>query len=462
MADQTIRSTLSIVLAAGLGTRMKSARPKVLHPVAGRPLVDHVLAAVAAAGVDDTVVVIGDGMDDLAAAVRPHATAIQKRRLGTAHALLAARHRIAADPPDDLIILFGDTPLITAETVNAMLDRRRQADAPGVVVLGFEPTDPGAYGRLILADDDRLEAIVEARDASPEQLAVRLCNSGVMVIDGARALTWLERIDNDNAKGEYYLTDIVAIARADGAGAAVVIGDPDEVLGVNSRAELAVAEAITQTRLRARAMAGGATLSDPTTVYFSWDTELGSDVTVGPNVVFGPGVTVADGVEIRAFCHIEGAHVATGSVIGPFARLRPGAQLDRNVRIGNFVEVKAADLGAGVKVNHLSYVGDSTVGAGANIGAGTITCNYDGHLKSRTVIGDGAFIGSNTALVAPVTIGDGAIIGAGSAVAKDVAADALAVTRAPQKEIAGWARRFNEHQAAEKRRRAKAASKAGK
>ncbi len=448
-------TTTAVVLAAGLGTRMKSDLPKVLHRVASRPMIGHVLANLEAAGIDRTVVVVGDGMDALAAAVQPHATAVQIDRLGTAHAVLAARDFIQAHPADDLMIAFGDTPLITAETLGAMLAARRSSARPGVVVLGFEPADPGPYGRLILDDDSALTSIVEARDATPDQLAVTLCNSGVMVIDGARALDWLDQINNDNAKGEYYLTDIVAIARADGAAAAVVTGDADEVLGVNSRIELAEAEAIAQRRLRARAMAGGATLIDPDTVYLSWDTQLGRDVVVGPNVVFGPGVRIADNVEIRAFCHIEGATVGTGAVIGPFARLRPGADLAEGVHIGNFVEIKAATLGAGSKANHLSYVGDSIVGAGVNIGAGTITCNYDGHVKSRTVIGDGAFIGSNTALVAPVTVGAGAIVGAGSAISKNVAAGALAVTRAEQKEVKGWADRFNAKRRKDKQDRKK-------
>ncbi|MCF3627558.1 bifunctional UDP-N-acetylglucosamine diphosphorylase/glucosamine-1-phosphate N-acetyltransferase GlmU [Thalassospiraceae bacterium LMO-SO8] len=441
-ADEKFTTT-AVVLAAGLGTRMKSDLAKVLHPVAGRPMIGHVLATLNAATVEQAVVVVGDGMDGLAAAVAPHPTAVQVDRLGTAHAVLAARDFIKAHPADDLLVVFGDTPLITPETLGAMLAARRSPARPGVVVLGFEPTDPTPYGRLIRDGDGALASIVEAKDATPDQLAVTLCNSGVMVIDGARALGWLERIGNANAKGEYYLTDIVAIARADGAAAAVVIGDADEVMGVNSRADLAEAEAVAQRRLRARAMAGGATLIDPQTVYLSWDTALGRDVVIGPNVFFGPNVSIADNVEIRAFCYIEGAKVGTGAVIGPFARLRPGADLGTGVHIGNFVEIKAATLGAGSKANHLSYVGDSTVGAGVNIGAGTITCNYDGHVKSQTVIGDGAFIGSNTALVAPVTVGAGAIVGAGSAISKNVAAGALAVTRAEQKEVKGWADRFN-------------------
>ncbi|MAN81272.1 MAG: bifunctional N-acetylglucosamine-1-phosphate uridyltransferase/glucosamine-1-phosphate acetyltransferase [Rhodospirillaceae bacterium] len=448
-------TTTAVVLAAGLGTRMKSDLPKVMHRVAGRPMIGHVLANLETAGIDRTVVVVGDGMDALAAAVQPHPTAVQVDRLGTAHAVLAARDFIQAHPADDLLIVFGDTPLITAETLGAMLAARRSSARPGVVVLGFEPADPGPYGRLILDGDGALTSIVEARDATPAQLAVTLCNSGVMVIDGARALDWLDQITNDNAKGEYYLTDIVALARRDGAAAAVVTGDADEVLGVNSRADLSEAEAVAQRRLRARALEGGATLIDPDTVYLSWDTQLGRDVVIGPNVFFGPEVRIADNVEIRAFCHIEGATVASGTVIGPFARLRPGADLAEGVHIGNFVEIKAATLGAGSKANHLSYVGDSVVGAGVNIGAGTITCNYDGHVKSRTVIGDGAFIGSNTALVAPVSVGAGAIVGAGSAISKDVAAGALAVTRADQKEVTGWADRFNAKRRKEKQDRKK-------
>ena len=341
---------------------------------------------------------------------------------------------------DDVLVLFGADPLIEPSTVERLLAARR--DGAAVAVLGFRAPDPGLYGRLIVGSDGSLEAIVEARDASPEQLAIDLCNSGVMAIDGGRLPGLLARLGNDNAKGEYYLTDVVARVRADGLACALVEGDAEELDGVDSRADLAVAEAIMQTRLRAAAMAGGATLADPTTVYFSFDTVLGRDVTVGPSVVFGPGVTVADGAEIKAFSHIEGARVAADAVIGPFARLRPGAQIDAGARVGNFVEVKNAVLETGAKVNHLSYVGDARVGAFANVGAGTITCNYDGFAKHRTEIGAGAFIGSNTALVAPVTIGDGASIGAGSVIAKDVAADALALTRADHREIEGGADRL--------------------
>lgn len=440
-----------IVLAAGLGTRMKSKRPKVMHPVAGRPMLGHVLAAVDTLTPSTVTAVVGPEMaedQDVRDTIAPHALAVQQDRLGTAHAVLAARDALSGIE-GDVLVVFGDTPLITPETLSRMVAARRDSGA-GVVVLGFEPEDAGAYGRLIVGAGGDLQAIVEAKDATPEQLDVRLCNSGVMVLDAGQALGWLDRIGNDNAKGEYYLTDVVALARTDGRGAMSVTGDPDEVLGVNSRAELAVAEAIVQTRLRGDALAGGATLTDPASVYFSFDTRLGRDVTIGPNVVFGPGVTVDDDVEIRAFSHIEGARIASGAVVGPFARLRPGADLGADVRIGNFVEVKNAALGQGAKVNHLSYVGDSEVGAKANIGAGTITCNYDGFFKSKTIIGAGAFIGSNTALVAPVTVGAGAIIGAGSAISKNVPADALSVTRAPQRDLKDWAARFNTQRAAEK------------
>ena len=319
-----------------------------------------------------------------------------------------------------------------------------------MVVLGFRPDDPGQYGRLLVAADDTLEAIVEAGDATPEQLAVDFCNSGFVSVEGSRLFPLLEGIGNDNAKGEYYLTDIVAEARARGLASAAVEGDEEELLGINSRADLAFAESLVQQELRARALAGGATLIDPTTVYFSFDTRLGRDVTVGPCVFFGPGVGVGDDVEIRAFSHIEGAHIAAGAVIGPFARLRPGTRVDEGARVGNFVEVKNAVLEAGAKANHLSYIGDARVGSAANVGAGTITCNYDGFLKHHTDIGAGAFIGSNTALVAPVKVGDGANIGAGSTICRDVPADALAVTRAEHKEVAGWAPKYRRRKKAEK------------
>ncbi len=451
LLEMTKQKIAVLVLAAGLGTRMKSARPKVLHPLAGRPIIGHVMDTLAGIDPDRTVVVIGAEMEAVAKAVAPHTCVVQEPRLGTGHAVLAAREALG-EFDGDVLIAFGDTPLVSAETLSALISARRAgegaAEGAAVAVLGFRPADPGAYGRLILAPDGSLKAIVEARDASPEERAVDLCNSGVMAVDGRRLFGLLDRVGNDNAKGEYYLTDLVHLARGDGLRCVQMEAPAEELLGINSRADLAVAEAVVQTRLRARAMAEGVTLIDPTTVHFSHDTRLGRDVTVAPFVVFGPGVTVGDGVEIHAFSHIEKAAIEAGARVGPFARLRPGAAIGRNAHIGNFVEIKNAAVEAGAKVNHLTYIGDARVGAGANIGAGTITCNYDGFFKDHTDIGAGAFIGSNTALVAPVTVGDGAIIGAGSVITKEVAADALAVTRSEQRQLSGWARSFRKRKQA--------------
>ena len=438
----TLHPPAAIVLAAGKGTRMKSALPKVLHAIAGKPMVRHVLDTLAPLGCAPVVVVVAPGMDQVAAAVAPHATAIQEKQLGTGHAVMAALPALG-QINGDVLVLYGDTPFISTATLARMLDRRRQADDPAVVVLGMRPDDPGEYGRLVVGGDGYLQAIVEHRDADAGQRRIDLCNSGVMAIDGAHLAGLLKAIGNDNAKGEYYLTDIVAIARARGLTAAVVEAPVDELMGVNSRAELAAAEALQQDRLRAAAMEGGATLIDPKSVWLCHDTRLGQDVTVGPNVVFGPGVQVADNVEIRAFSHIEGAAIASGAVIGPFARLRPGTEIGPKARVGNFVEVKATRLGRGAKANHLAYLGDAGVGDGANIGAGTITCNYDGYDKTRTEIGAGVFVGSNSTLVAPVTIGEGAYVAAGSVVTEDVAPDALALGRSRQAEKPGWAARFH-------------------
>jgi len=434
----TETKTAAVILAAGLGTRMKSAIPKVLHPLAGRPMLAHLLDTVSALDLGPVVVVTGAGMDAVAEAAKPHPAAVQGEPLGTGHAVLAAKDALKGHA-GDVLVLFGADPLISAATIERLLAVRTDKSDPAIVVLGFETDAPGRYGRLITAPDGALEAIVEAADATPAQLAVGLCNSGVMLIAGEHVWGLLGRVGNANAKGEYYLTDIIALAREDGLACAVVQGDERELLGIDSRADLACAEAAVQNRLRRAAMDAGATLSDPDTVFFCFDTQLGRDVSVGPNVVFGPGVVVGDNVEIRAFCHIEGAEIASGAIVGPFARLRPGAKLGQDVHIGNFVEIKNAVLETGAKANHLAYIGDARVGAKANVGAGAITCNYDGVAKHRTDIGRGAFIGSNAALVAPVTVGDGAVIGAGSVVTKDVAADALAVTRAPQKEIPGGA-----------------------
>jgi len=441
-----------VLLAAGKGTRMKSDIPKVLHPIAGRPMVRHALAAADALGAERCVVVVGPGMEDVERAVAPLPTAVQRRQQGTAHAVLAARDILAdfhneRDEPT-VLVLYADTPLIRTETLARMVAARRAGAA--VVVLGFRPEDPAEYGRLLLDGAGGLQAIVEYRDADEAQRAVTLCNSGVMAVSAARLWDLLDRVGNDNAKSEYYLTDIVALARGDGLACSVVEGDAAEVLGVNSRNDLAVAEMTWQRARRAAAMADGATLLDPDTVWFSHDTRVGRDVVIGPSVVFGPGVTIADGAEIRAFSHLEGAEVGLGATVGPFARLRPGARIAAQARVGNFVEIKNAVLGEGAKANHLSYVGDAEVGAGANIGAGTITCNYDGYLKHRTEIGADAFIGSNTALVAPVRVGKGALVGAGSTITADVPADAMAVARAPQTVKKRAARIYRERKTAEK------------
>ncbi len=429
-----------VILAAGEGTRMRSAMPKVMHGIAGEPMLGHVLAAVQALGGAEAAVVVGPGMETVGAFVAdrmPGASLhVQTERLGTAHAVLAAG--AALRPDRDLVVLYGDTPLVRPQTI----DRLRASIGAGAAVaaLGFEAVDPTGYGRL-LTDGERLLAIREHKDASDEERAITLCNSGIIAISCSVARDLLEAIGNDNAKGEYYLTDAVEVAVERGLGATFIRCDEQEVLGVNTRAQLAAAEACMQERLREKAMAEGATLVAPETVFLSTDTVLGRDVVVEPHVVFGPGVRVADGVRIRAFSHLEQATVGDGAVIGPYARLRPGADIGEKARIGNFVEIKAATVAAGAKANHLAYIGNATIGAGANIGAGTITCNYDGFDKHHTEIGAGAFIGSNSALVAPVTISDGAYIGSGSVITRTVAPDALAVGRARQVEIAGWAER---------------------
>ncbi len=443
------RETAAIVLAAGKGTRMKSALPKVLHPLAGRPMIAHLLASVAALGTARAVVVVGPGMAAVAEAAAPARAVVQREQLGTAHAVLAARD--ALDGFDgDALVLYGDTPLVTAETLRTVFAARRAQPEPAVVVLGMRPDDPGAYGRLVVGGDGALERIVEARDASLEERALGLCNSGMMAVDAERLFGLVDRVGRDNAKYEYYLTDIVALARADGLPCAVVEAPADELLGIDSRAGLAAAEALVQRRLRRAAMDAGATLLDPDSVHLSFDTAFGRDVVVEPHVVFGPGVRVGDGARIRGFSHLEGATVGNGVVVGPFARLRPGTELGEGAQVGNFVEVKQATIEAGAKVMHLSYIGDARVGERANVGAGTITCNYDGFTKSRTDIGAGASIGSNTALIAPVKVGDGAMVGAGSVIAEDVPDDALALTRAPQDTRAGAAARFRKRKLAAK------------
>lgn len=440
-----MRQLLVIVLAAGEGTRMLSALPKVLHRLAGRPMVSHVLDTALAAGAAHLAVVIGPGHEAVAAEVRrvaPEAELfVQEERRGTAHAVLAAREALARGY-DDVVVMYGDTPLVRIETIGEL--RGPLAGGAAVSVLGFRPDDPTGYGRLVTDGDGALVAIREHKEASPEELAVGLCNAGLMALDGRAALDILESIGDANAKKEFYLTDAVEIARALGRAAAVCEAAVEEVVGVNSRAQLAEAEAILQRRLRRHAMDNGATLVAPETVFFSADTKLGRDVVIEPNVFFGPGVSVEEGATIRAFSHAEGAHVGAGAIVGPFARLRPGAELGEGVHVGNFVEIKASDLAPGVKVNHLSYVGDSSVGANTNVGAGTITCNYDGFRKHRTTIGANAFIGTNSLLVAPVTVGDGAYLGTGSVITDDVPADALAIGRARQVNKPGLAKRLRE------------------
>jgi len=433
----------AVVLAAGSGTRMKSAFPKVMHPIAGRPMISYPLEALNPLAPASTIVVVGPHMGDVAQVVAPAETVVQDPPLGTGDAVRAAMRaldgRLAPQGAiEDVLVLYGDTPFLATETLSGLLTERRRT-AAAVLVAGMRPVDPGTYGRVVLAADGALERIVEAADASPEEQAIGLVNGGIMVIEARRLDDFLDGLRSDNAKGEFYLTDIVAIARRKGLSCRAVELPAEELLGINTRAELAEAEAAMQRRLRRAAMEAGVTLVAPETVFLSADTQLACDVVIEPNVTFGPGVTVGEGARIRSFSHLEGATVGAGAIVGPFARLRPGAILEEEVHVGNFVEVKAARLGARAKANHLSYIGDSEVGARTNIGAGTITCNYDGFNKFRTIIGEGAFIGSNTALVAPVKIGDGAIIAAGSVITRDVPPDALSIGRGQQVDKPGRA-----------------------
>ncbi len=450
----TRRPLLIVILAAGKGTRMKSAVPKVMHRIAGRSMLGHALNVCQELGAETIAVVVGPDMEDVRAAALqqvPDARVyIQERQDGTAGAVLAAREAIA-NHKGDVLVQYADTPLLTVGTLERL--HARLDDETGVAVLGFDASDPSGYGRLLTGADGWLQAIREDKDASDDERRITLCNSGVMAFRLDNLLGVLDRIGNANAKGEFYLTDAIKIARSDGARAGVVVCTEDEVMGINSRDQLALAEALYQKHARLAVMLEGATLIAPETVWFSYDTKIGRDVVIQPNVFFGPGVTIDDNVEILANCHFEQSRIGAGSRVGPFARFRPGAQLGENVRIGNFVEVKNTVLGDGAKANHLSYLGDGEIGAGSNIGAGTIFCNYDGFEKHRTVLGPGVFIGSNASLVAPVKIGEGAYVGAGSVITKNVAADALAVTRASQEERPGWAAKFR---ALIMRRRAKA------
>ncbi|MEL6126630.1 MAG: bifunctional UDP-N-acetylglucosamine diphosphorylase/glucosamine-1-phosphate N-acetyltransferase GlmU [Pseudomonadota bacterium] len=431
-----------VVLAAGQGTRMHSDLPKVLHAIAGAPMLVHALRSGAALDPERTVIVTGHGAEQVAAAARSWdetvETVVQADQLGTAHAVAQAREALSGFD-GDVTVLYGDTPFIRPATLERMAETRSAGS--DVVVLGFEAADPTGYGRLIV-EDGELTRIVEQKDASPAEQAVTLCNSGVVSASAEHLFSLAAEVRNDNAKGEYYLTDIVALARARGLSTAAVTCAEEETLGVNSRADLARAEAVFQAAARAELLESGVTLTAPETVFLAFDTVIGRDVTIAPNVVFGPGVTVETGAEIRAFCHLEGCHISEGAQIGPFARLRPGAEIGGSARIGNFVEVKNADVREGAKVNHLTYVGDADVGREANIGAGTITCNYDGVFKHRTVIGERAFIGSNSALVAPLTIADGGYVASGSVVTSDVGAGDLAIARARQENKPGLGARM--------------------
>ena len=439
----------AIILAAGRGTRMKSDLHKVLHPLAGRPMLLHLLASVDALEPAAKVVVVGSQREQVEAAVAGTGTriAVQDPQHGTAHAVQQAETALTGFD-GDVLILYGDVPLVSTATMAAMLGQLD--DTTAVVVLGFRPEDAAAYGRIEADDSGRITKMVEFKDATPAERAITLCNSGLMAVRARDLWPLLARVGNDNAAKEYYLPDIVALATADGKRAIVIETTPEEVAGINSRAELAGVEAAWQAVRRRQMMDAGVTLIAPETVWFAFDTEIGRDVTIEPNVFFGPGVRIADGATVHGFSHISGAIIGEGAEVGPFVRLRPGAELGAGSKVGNFVEVKKARLGAGAKASHLTYLGDADIGADANIGAGTITCNYDGFFKYRTVIGAGAFIGSNSALVAPVSIGAGAIVGAGSVVTRDVEADALVTARGAQTAKPGWAARFRAAQSAKK------------
>ncbi len=442
----------AVILAAGQGTRMKSEKHKVLHSIGGKAMIHHVLDSLSALDLKKSIMIVGAKREQVEAAVSGAEFVVQEPQLGTGHAVQCAEGALKGHQ-EPTFVLCGDVPLVKPETIAKMYHALMEGDnRPAVVVLGFRADDPKRYGRLKLGDNGDLDAIIEYKDASDDERAINLCNSGLMVFDGARLFDLLAALSNDNAAGEYYLTDAIAIAKSKGCRAVVVEAEDEfEVMGVNSRAELAVAENVFQNRKRQEAMADGVTLLDPSSVYFSYDTQLAADVVVEQNVVFGPNVKVAANAWVRAFSHLEGAQVGEGCEIGPFARLRPGAELHQSAKVGNFCEVKKSTIEQGAKVNHLTYIGDARVGAKANIGAGTITCNYDGFNKSKTDIGAGAFIGSNSSLVAPVKIGDGALVAAGSVITKEVEADALAIVRADQQSKQGWAAKFRAAQMKKKK-----------
>ncbi|WP_282094524.1 bifunctional UDP-N-acetylglucosamine diphosphorylase/glucosamine-1-phosphate N-acetyltransferase GlmU [Epibacterium ulvae] len=449
-------STALIILAAGKGTRMNSDLPKVLHPIAQASMLEHAMAAGRALNPEHTIIVAGHGAEAVRAEVEKidetAQVVMQEEQLGTAHAVDQAREALSSFK-GDAVILYGDTPFLQAETLEHMVEARAKAD---LVVLGFEAADPGRYGRLIM-EGDSLEKIIEYKDASEDQRAIRFCNSGLMACDAAVMFDLLSKVENKNASGEYYLTDLVELARAEGLSVTAVSCDEAETLGVNSRADLAAAEAVFQARARTDLLEMGVTMMAPETVFLAFDTVIGRDTVIEPNVVFGPDVTVESGALIRAFSHLEGCHVSRGAKVGPYARLRPGAELAENTHIGNFVEIKNAEIAAGAKVNHLSYIGDASVGEATNIGAGTITCNYDGFMKHRTEIGPRAFIGSNTLLVAPVTVGRDAMTASGTVVTKNVEAEALALSRVPQTNKAGRAAKLMDMLRAKKARLTKGA-----
>ena len=445
------RPVAAVILAAGKGTRMKSDLHKVLHPIAGRPMLGHLLASVDELAPARTVVVVGSGRDQVEPLVAAHGgvVVVQEPQEGTAHAVRQAEAALAGFE-GDVLILYADVPFVSAGTMRLML--ARLADTPGAVVLAFRPDDPKHYGRILAEPDGAIVKMVEYKDATGDERALDLCNSGLMAARSIDLWPLLAQVGNDNAAKEYYLPDIVMIAAAEGRQSAAIEVAPAEVEGINSRAELAAQEAAWQARRREAMMADGVSLVAPETVWLAWDTRIGRDSVIEPNVFFGPGATIGEGVRIRAFSHIEGATVAAGAEIGPYARLRPGAEIGEGARVGNFVEVKKARLGKGAKANHLSYLGDADIGAGANIGAGTITCNYDGYFKYRTTIGEGAFIGSNSALVAPIVIGKGALVAAGSVITRDVAPDAVALARGEQVEKPGRAAKFRDVMSARKKK----------
>jgi len=449
-------STALIILAAGKGTRMNSDLPKVLHPIAQASMLEHAMAAGRALNPEHTIIVAGHGAEAVRAEVEKidetAQVVMQEEQLGTAHAVDQAREALSSFK-GDAVILYGDTPFLQAETLEHMVEARAKAD---LVVLGFEAADPGRYGRLIM-DGDSLEKIIEYKDASEDQRTISFCNSGLMACDAAVMFDLLSKVENKNASGEYYLTDLVELARAEGLSVTAVSCDEAETLGVNSRADLAAAEAVFQARARTDLLDMGVTMMAPETVFLAFDTVIGRDTVIEPNVVFGPDVTVESGALIRAFSHLEGCHVSRGAKVGPYARLRPGAELAENTHIGNFVEIKNAEIAAGAKVNHLSYIGDASVGEATNIGAGTITCNYDGFMKHRTEIGPRAFIGSNTLLVAPVTVGRDAMTASGTVVTQNVEAEALALSRVPQTNKAGRAAKLMDMLRAKKARLTKGA-----